>query len=186
MAKFVYRAATSFNGYIADENNSIEWLFSVDRGDGPPPSLLDGVGALVTGSTTYEWLLQSANMLAEPATWQTYYGTRPMFVFTTRALPVPAGADVRFVQGPVADHLETIRAAAGGDDVAISSGGELAGQLLDAGALDEITLGIAPVALTGGTPLLPRRLEADRLQLTAFERHGQLLNVTYTVQPTVD
>lgn len=183
MTKFSYRTAMSFNGFIADEDHSIAWLYGVDRGDGPPPNVLEGIGAVVTGSTTYEWLLESANMLAEPTTWQTYYGARPMFVFSTRDLPAPAGADVRFVQGAVADHLETIRTAAGSGGVAISSGGELAGQFLDADALDEITVGVAPVALTGGTPLLPRRLDSDRLRLTAVEQRGQLVNLTYTVQP---
>jgi len=181
MPKVIYRTAASFNGFIADEQGSVSWLYGVDRGDGPPPNVLEGVGVVVTGSTTYEWLLESANMLAEPATWQTYYASRPVFVFTTRQLPAPAGADVRFVQGRVEDHLETILAAAGAEDVAISSGGELAGQFLDAGALDEITIGVAPVALANGTQLLPRRLEADRLRLTAVEQRGQLVNLTYTV-----
>lgn len=183
MTRFIYRTAMSFNGFIADEQGSVSWLFGIDRGGGPPPNMLSGVGAVVTGSTTYEWLLRSADMLAAPATWQQYYGTRPMFVFTTRELAAPTGADVRFVRGPVDDHVEAITAAAGDGDVAISSGGELAGQFLDAGALDEITIGVAPVALPGGTPLLPRHLEADRLHLTAVEQRGQMVNLTYTVKP---
>ena len=119
-----------------------------------------GVGVIVAGSTTYQWVVETVNMMAEPGKWQQYYGSRPIFVFTSRSLAAPEGADVRFVQGQVADHLDAIQAAAGDDDVCVSGGGDLVGQFLDINALDEVTLGIAPVALAGGAPLLPRRVEA--------------------------
>jgi dihydrofolate reductase len=179
--KIFYRTATSFNGFIADENNSMGWLFGVDQGNEAPPDRLAGVGVIVAGSTTYEWVMQATNMLAEPEKWKQVYGDRPMFVFTTRSLRAPDGADVRFVRGAVGDHLAAIRAAAGDRDVCVSGGGDLVGQFLDIGALDEIILGVAPVALTGGAPLLPRRVEADRLRLTEVSRRGQFVNVTYAV-----
>lgn len=182
MTRFIYRTAMSLNGFIADENGSVTWLFGVDRGDGPPPNPLAGIGAVVTGSTTYEWLLRSANMLDDPAIWEQFYGSRPMFVFTTRELRAPAGADVRFVRGPVNQHLAGITAEAGDGDVAVSSGGELAGQFLDAGALDEIRIGLTPVALSGGTPLLSHHLGADRLHLTAVELRGQIVDLTYSIR----
>ena len=184
MTKIYYRTATSFNGFIADEDNSLSWLFAVDQGDGPPEDILGGVGTIVAGSTTYEWVMNATNMFAEPDKWQQFYGSRPMFVFTTRSLPAPEGADVRFIQGPVADHLAAIKAAAGEGNVAVSGGGDLVGQFLDIGALDEIIIGVAPVALTGGAPLLPRRVEADRLRLTDVTQRGQFVHLTYAVTNT--
>jgi dihydrofolate reductase len=182
--KVFYRTATSFNGFIADENNSLEWLFGVDQGDGAPPDRLAGVGVIVAGSTTYEWVVGAMNLMAEPGKWGKVYGDRPMFVFTTRSLAAPEGADVRFVRGAVGEHLDAIRAAAGERDVCVSGGGDLAGQFLDIGALDEIVLGVAPVALAGGAPLLPRRVEADRLRVTDVGRRGQFVNITYAVSGT--
>src|SRR5699024_893117 len=108
---------------------------------------------------------RETNVLAQPHKWQQYYGARPMFVFTSRELPRPTGADVRCVHGSTADHLPAIRAAADGKDVWITGGGDLAGQFLDVGALDKIVMTVAPVALASGAPLLPRRVEADRLNL---------------------
>ncbi|MGI8722428.1 MAG: dihydrofolate reductase family protein [Geodermatophilaceae bacterium] len=63
------------------------------------------------------------------------------------------GRDIRFRQGHVADHLPEILAAAQGKKVRVLGGGDLAGQFLDADALDEITLTVVPVAVTGGAPL---------------------------------
>src|SRR5690606_20646317 len=97
----------------------------------------------------------------------------PTFVFTSRQLPAPAGADIRFRSGPVADVLDELREAAGDGDIWVVGGGDLVGQFLDIGALDEIALSVAPVALTGGAPLLPRRVESDRLRLVSARAVGQ-------------
>ncbi|WP_416888701.1 hypothetical protein [Microbacterium sp.] len=56
-------------------------------------------------------------------------------------------------------------------------------QILDAGALDEIAISIAPVLLTGGAPLLPRRVESDRLRLVSANAVGQFARVVYAVAP---
>jgi dihydrofolate reductase len=60
-------------------------------------------------------------------------------------------------------------------------GGELVGQLFDAGALDEVALTVAPVFLDGGAPLLPRRIESDRLRLLSAAAHGQFARLVYEV-----
>jgi dihydrofolate reductase len=119
--------------------------------------------------------------LAHPEKWRDFHGDRPTFVFTTRDLPVPDGADIRFVRGAVTDALPAIRSAAGDGDIWIVGGGDLAGQFLDAGELDAIALSVAPVALDGGAPLLPRRIESDRLRLVSAEAHGQFARLLYEV-----
>lgn len=184
MGRIVFDTATSLNGWIADEDNSLAWLFAVDNGDAPDDALFpSGASVLVEGSTTYEWLLAEEDVLAHPERWRAFHGDRPTFVFTSRDLPVPDGADVRFVSGPVEQALPAIREAAGDGDVWVVGGGDLAGQFLDVGALDEIALSVAPVALTGGAPLLPRRLESDRLRLVSTEAVGQFARLVYRVLP---
>jgi dihydrofolate reductase len=138
---------------------------------------------MVEGSTTYEWVLDDQDILAHPGKWQDFHGDKTVFVFTSRQLPVPEGADVRFLSGSVADALPAIREAAGERDIWVVGGGDLAGQFLDAGALDEIAISVAPVALTGGAPLFPRRVESDRLRLASATKVGQFARLVYTVQP---
>lgn len=184
MGRIVFDAATSLNGWIADEDGSLAWLFAVENGTSPEEGLFpDAATVLVEGSTTYEWVLADRDLLVHPERWRELHGDRPTFVFTTRDLPVPAGADVRLVSGPVADALPAIRTAAGDGDIWVVGGGDLAGQFLDAGELDEIALSVAPVALTGGAPLLPRRIESDRLRLVSASAVGQFARLVYAVGP---
>jgi dihydrofolate reductase len=184
MTNFVFDTATTLNGWIADRDNSLGWLFSVPGGTEPDPELLpQAATVMVEGSTTYEWVLANSDLLAHPERWREFHGERPTFVFTTRELPTPAGADVRFVRGPVADALPAIREAAGEGDVWVIGGGELAGQFFDAGALDQLALSVAPVALDGGAPLLPRRIESDRMRLVSAAQHGQFARLIYAIAP---
>jgi dihydrofolate reductase len=182
MTRVIFNTAVSFDGYIADERNSLGWLFAVDSADQPDNAdFMDRIGVLVEGSTTYRWVLSETDVLDDPQKWQGYYGDRPTFVFTSRRHPSPAGADIRFVRGRVVDLLPDILAAAGDKDVWVMGGGDLAGQFLDADALDEIELTIAPVSLGSGARLLPRRIESDRLRLVSAERSGQFARVVYSV-----
>jgi dihydrofolate reductase len=187
MTKTQYYTATSFDGFIADENNSLDWLFQVE----PAKPTVDRfaaffaeVGAMAMGATTYEWVLDHDQLLDNPSKWQDYYGSTPCWVFTHRALPPIPGADLRFVQGGVTVvHDEMVRAATG-KNVWIVGGGELVGQFADQGRLDEILLGVAPVTLGGGAPLLPRRLTAADLTLTSVEQDGQFALLSYTLNKT--
>ncbi|WP_343212723.1 dihydrofolate reductase family protein [Arthrobacter sp. H41] len=152
MTRTIFSTATTLNGYIADESNSLDWLFAVE----PPEAqdhldFLAGVGVLVQGSTTYEWVLREEQLLENPGKWPEYYGDRPTFVFTSRGLPVPAGADVRCVSGQVLEVFPKLEDAAAGKDIWVVGGGDLAGQFLDAGMLDEIQLFVAPAALATGS-----------------------------------
>lgn len=182
MGKVIFDTATAFNGWIADEQSSLDWLFAVPDGDAPDEGMFPAhATVLVEGSTTYLWVLEHEDLLAHPERWQGFYGDRPTVVFTHRELPVPTGADVRFVSGPVSQALPAIRAAAGDGDVWVAGGGDLAGQFLDAGALDEIALSVAPVALAGGAPLLPRTVGSDRLTLVSAAAIGQFARLVYAV-----
>ena len=187
MTRILFDTATTINGFIADEHNSLAWLFAVEGGEHPDEGLFPSDAAvLVEGSTTYEWVLAESDIIANPEQWKEFHGDKPTFVFTSRQLPVPAGADVRFVSGDIASVLPALREAAGGGDIWVVGGGDLAGQFLDIGALDEIAISVAPVLLAGGAPLLPRRVESDRLRLVSAEAVGQFARLVYAVGPDAE
>jgi dihydrofolate reductase len=174
-----YFTATSVDGYIADERNSLDWLFAVeDREDDRFARFFATVGAMALGRTTYEWVLDHEQVLEQPEKWREWYGATPSWVFTHRDLPVVPGADVRFVRDDVRPVHRAMVDAAGGKDVWLVGGGDLVGQFADARLLDEVVLGVAPVTLGAGAPLLPRRLD---LRLTGVERSGQFAYLTYAV-----
>ena len=183
MTRTIYYTASTLNGFLADSNSSLDWLFVVAQENETFPAFIEGIGAIVQGSTTYEWVVDHEDLVAHPEKWPAFYGHRTNWVFTSRPLPVIEGADVRFVAGDVRDHWKNIVESAGDRDVWLVGGGDLVGQFADAGLLDEIRVQLAPVTLDGGAPLLPRRIESERLTLREARQNGQFAELIYTLGP---
>ncbi len=180
MALTQYYTATSLDGFIADPDNSLGWLFTREREEDGPMNYGDfiaGVGALAMGSTTYEWILDHEFSGKDQSEWQWPYDI-PGWVFTHRQLPVVPEAPIEFTSADVATVHEQMVAAAGDRNVWLVGGGDLVGQFADVGLLDEVIVGIAPVTLGGGAPLLPRRLE---LRLDEVARNGDFAAARYSV-----
>ena len=178
-----YYTATTLDGFIADANDSLEWLFSREQDHGGPlnyAAFIAEVGALAMGSTTYEWVIEHEFSGTPPEEWNWPYDL-PCWVFTHRELTVVPGADVRFTSDDVASVHEQMTEAARGKNVWIVGGGDLVGQFADAGLLDEVIVYVAPVTLGAGKPLLPRSLEL-RLEETA--RNGDFVCSRYAVMKT--
>ncbi len=169
-----YYTATSLDGFIADSDNSLDWLFQLGEAEGMEeeyPRFIADVGALAMGSTTYTWIAEHTGFLQDPAKWE--YDL-PTWVFSSRDLPRPEGPDIRFVSGDVAPVHAAMVEAAGGKNVWLVGGGDLVGQFHDAGLLDELILGVAPVFLGSGAPLLPRRIVTPPLELVEATTYGRV------------
>jgi len=183
MTRVIFNTATTLNGFLADDADSLSWLFAVagaDEAEQDFGGFMKSIGCLVMGSTTYEWVVDHENLIEHPEKWP--YRARPAFVLSSRPLPVVAGADIRLRAGDVAGHWPEIREAAGDRDVWLVGGGDLVGQFADAGLLDEVRVSVAPVTLVSGRPLLPRRLESDRLRLESVRQAGQFAELVYSVR----
>jgi dihydrofolate reductase len=175
-----YYTATTLDGFIADENHSLDWLFTRAREpDGPLSyeAFIADVGALAMGSTTYEWILDHEFAGKDPSEWKWPYDI-PCWVFTHREPPVVPNARIELVKGAVAPVHERMVSAAGLRNVWLVGGGDLVGQFADAGLLDEVLVTIAPCTLGTGAPLLPRRLE---LRLEELGRNGDFAAARYAV-----
>jgi dihydrofolate reductase len=91
-----YYTATTLDGFIADLDNSLDWLFTRKRDE---DGLLNygefiaDVGAMALGSTTYEWILDHEFADKDPADWKWPYDI-PCWVFTHRQLPVGPDSDL--------------------------------------------------------------------------------------------
>jgi dihydrofolate reductase len=167
-----YYTATTLDGFIADPDHSLEWLFTHAREpDGPLnyDAFIAEVGALAMGATTYEWILDHV---------EEWPYDRPSLVFTHRDLRAVPDARIEFTSGDVEPAYEKLVEAAAGRNVWIVGGGDLVGQFADAGLLDEVLVSIAPVTLGAGAPLLPRRLE---LRLEELGRNGDFVSARFAV-----
>jgi len=170
--KTQYFTATSLDGFIATEDDPLEWLFPLgDINDSSYPEFISKVGALAMGSATYEWMLRNAEKVAAE-TGSPWPYTQPAWVFSNRTLPAIEGANLRFVQGDVRQVHNQMRAAAGTKNIWIVGGGDLAGQFYDTGLLDELIIQIGSATLGKGKPLFPRRVLSPRLQLVSVRQIG--------------
>ncbi len=153
----IYFAAATLDGYIADRDDGIGWLTGFEpnyEGQGDEVTVaidefVEHTGALVMGSSTYEFILGHD--------WP--YGDRPSWVLTSRELPVAEGADIRFHNGPVAAiHPEMVEAASE-RDLWVVGGGPVASDLVDSGLLDQLWVTIVPIILGTGKPLFSRPID---------------------------
>lgn len=133
-------------------------------------------------STTYEWILEHARLLAEPERWRRFYATSPAGCHAPRAAGDPGRE-----RGPRRGRR---RAGARADDGGGGREERLARRrrrprrpVADRGLLDEILVAVAPVTLGAGAPLLPRRLTSSRLELVDVARDGQFARLSYRVRP---
>jgi dihydrofolate reductase len=167
-----YYTASSIDGFIADSDNSLDWLFQFSEKTGMEdqyPEFIAHVGAMAMGSTTYEWVAEHTGFLRDPSKWEY---TIPTWVFSSRDLPRVEGPDIRFVSGDVGPvHQEMVNAAEG-KNVWLVGGGDLVGQFHDQSLLDEVIIGMASVFLGSGAPLLPRKIVTPPLQLLEVTQFG--------------
>ncbi|NJM65576.1 MAG: dihydrofolate reductase [Acaryochloris sp. RU_4_1] len=179
--KTQYYTATSLDGFIATEDDSLDWLFPLgDLNDSSYPEFIAEIGALVMGSSTYEWMIRNADKVAAE-TGSSWPYTQPVWVFTSRRLPLVEGADIRFVKGDVRPVHHEMRAAAEGKNIWIVGGGDLAGQFHDAGLLDELIVQMGSVTLGRGKQLFPRRVLSPTLRLVLVRQIGTMAELRYEV-----
>ena len=167
-----YYCAMSLDGFIAESDDTLDWLMKYEgsyEGEGAEPggrggyeTFYEGVGALVMGSVTYEFVLEHE---AAGGSWP--YAGKPTWVLSSRDLPVIEGdgVDVRIEGGPVAALYDEMVGAAGERHVWVVGGGNVASQFAEEGLLDEVHVTIVPVVLGEGKPLFDRRLPGGPMQL---------------------
>ncbi len=192
MSKTQYYCAATLDGYIADADDRIDWLtgyegtYPGDEAESGPmaeggsyEAFYDGVGALVSGSVTYEFILDH---IAAGGKWP--YAGKPCWILSSRELPIPEGeaVDVRIENASVRELYERMMESAGDGNLWIVGGGNVASQFADAGLLDEVLVTVVPVVLGRGKPLFDRGLPGGPLQLTAVKPHSNgMVALSYRV-----
>lgn len=180
--KVQYYTATTLDGYIADSEHSLDWLFQFESlEDTSYPAFIADVGAVVMGSSTYKWLLKH-HVYADPEKPKPWPYELPAWIFSSRPQEQLPGANTKFVQGDVMRSFPAIQESAGKKNIWVAGGGDLVGQFYDCGLLDEIIVQIAPVTLGKGAPVLPRRIDKPPLEVLSVTPYKSgLVEVHYRV-----
>ncbi|HEX2295810.1 MAG TPA: dihydrofolate reductase family protein, partial [Actinomycetota bacterium] len=115
---------------------------------------VEATGAVVMGRRLFDIVDAPGGWSDDMGYGAGYAATPPCFVVTHEPpLEVRLASRFTFVTGGVRAAVEQARAAAGAKDVVVMGGGDVIGQCLDAGLLDELRIHLAPLVLGDGTPL---------------------------------
>jgi dihydrofolate reductase len=174
MAKLIYSAVASLDGYIADKTGNFDWAAPDDELHAFINELERPVGTHLYGRRMYEVMRfwENPDLLADKshvmrdfaAIWQ----AADKVVFS-RTLGVASTAKTRIDREFDAGAIRQMKAAAERD---ISVGGpELAAHAIRAGMVDEFQLFFVPILVGGGTRSLPDNLLL-KLELVDEHRFG--------------
>jgi dihydrofolate reductase len=171
MAKLIYSAIASLDGYVADAHGRWDWSVPDDEVHAFVNDLQRQVGTHLLGRRMYEVLVA----------WETIDDPDPVIrdfaqlwrsadkVVYSRTLETVASARTRIEREFDPEAVRALKAAADRD--LMIGGPELAGEALRARLVDEIQLLLSPVVVGGGQPVLPDGARVD-LELLAERRFG--------------
>jgi len=139
--------ATSLDGFIADREGCLDWLFhydDMDLGEHDYRRFAESIRTVVMGRDTYDFIA------AQPGPWA--YAGKRVLVVTSKPIEMPRGE--LEIRRNVEALIAELRALDDGD-VWMLGGGKLQAAFLAHGAIDEIEIFVLPEILGGGTALFP-------------------------------
>ena len=182
MAKLIYSAITSLDGYVADEDGNFDWAAPDEEVHTFVNDLERSVGTYLYGRRMYEVMVywETAHTAADqPPFMQDYAGIWQAAdkIVYSKTLETVSTTRTRIERDFDAEAVRQMKARAGRD---ISVGGpELAAQALKAGLVDEWHLFVTPIVVGGGKRSLPDdvRVKLELLDERRFE--GGVVHLHY-------
>jgi len=174
MAKLIYSAITSLDGYVADEDGNFDWAAPDEEVHSFVNDLERPVGTHLYGRRMYEVMVywETAHTLADQPPfikdfaeiWQA-----PDKIVYSKTLEAVSSARTRIERDFDPEAVRQLKGSTGRD---ITVGGpELAAQAIKAGLVDEYHLLVAPIVVGGGKQSLPDNVRL-KLELLDERRFG--------------
>jgi dihydrofolate reductase len=165
-----YSVAMSLDGFIADEQGGYAWIPENDHIDFA--AYLSKIDALIMGRHTYE-LLVAHDQVGGFADFALYV--------VSMTLDPAEHPDVTIVSDDVEGFTRDLKKREG-KDIWLFGGGKLFRSLLQAGLVDRVEVGVIPVLLGGGVPLLPGFDGFATLRLHSVEDIAGVVLMKYDVE----
>lgn len=171
--KLVLFIATSLDGYIATEDDSLEWLFKVDgEGDNGFSEFYDTVDTVIMGRRTYDWLLEQ-ELESFP------YEGKECYVFSRTVSE--DNENVQFFSGDVVDLTNQLKNKEG-KNIWVMGGGDLIHSFINKRLVDELIVTVSPVLIGKGIPLFKEFDFEIELSLKSINRFNQFAELHYEVK----
>jgi dihydrofolate reductase len=186
MAKLIYSAITSLDGYVADKNGNFDWAAPDEEVHRFVNDLERPIGTYLYGRRIYETMVywETAHTLPDqPPFIQDFAGIWQAAdkIVYSRTLETVSSARTQIERDFDAEAVRQMKASAERD---ISVGGpDLAGQAIKAGLVDEYHLFLTPVIVGGGKQSLPDNVRQE-LELLDERRFGSgVVHLHYRTKP---
>jgi dihydrofolate reductase len=171
MAKLIYSAITSLDGYVADQDGNFDWSAPDEEVHSFVNDLERPIGTYLYGRRMYEVMVywETAHPFADqPPFIQDFaqiWQAADKIVYS-KSLETVSSARTRIERDFDAEAVRQMKATAGRD---ITVGGpELAAQAIKAGLVDEYHLFVGPIVVGGGKQSLPNNV---RVKLELLDEH---------------
>jgi dihydrofolate reductase len=157
MAKLIYTAITSLDGYVADEDGNFDWAEPDEEVHSFVNDLERPAGTYLYGRRMYEVMVswETMDTLADPPFVQDFaeiWQAADKIVYS-KTLETVSSARTRIERDFDPEAVRQMKASAGRD---ITVGGpDLAAQAIRAGLVDELHLFVSPIVVGGGKQSLP-------------------------------
>ena len=171
MAKLIYSAITSLDGYVADKDGNFDWAAPSEEVHAFVNQLERSVGTYLYGRRMYETMVywQTAHTRPESSPVELDYAEiwqAADKIMYSRTMTDVSSARTRIEREFDPDAVRRLKESAGRD---LSVGGaELAAQAIKDGVVEEYHLFVNPVVVGGGTSTLPDNV---RLDLELLDEH---------------
>jgi dihydrofolate reductase len=163
--------AITLDGYVARADGAVDYLDKYPLEEFDFDGFVEGIGALIMGSTTY----------VQTIGWGWIWGDRPTLVLTTRSdLAVPEGADVRFAAMPTAEAIRSF-AVETPKRLWVFGGGRVVTEGLRGGAIDTLDLTVVPEVLGSGIPLFTDAFEGPMSVTEAVPYANGAVRLVYEI-----
>ena len=162
MAKLIYSAIASLDGYVEDEGSKFDWAMPDEEMHAFVNDLERPIGTYLYGRRMYEtmvfWETASAD---EPSVFYDYAGIwrDAEKIVYSRTLESVSSERTRIEREFDPDAVRRLKQSSGAD-IAVG-GAELAGQAIGAGLVDECHLFLFPIVVGGGKRALPDNVRAQ-------------------------
>ncbi|KKH49348.1 dihydrofolate reductase family protein [Methanosarcina sp. 1.H.A.2.2] len=168
--------ACSLDGFIAQENGSIDWLTEYEsspKTDYGYSEFYASISTVLMGRKTYEQVLSFGD-------WP--YGEKKTYVFTRQKEPLLRENNVEFVSGDVGEFMRQVQENTD-EDIWLVGGSQLIKAFLEEDLVQDLIIFVVPLILGSGIPLFDRIGKEVRLRMIDTERYESgLARLEYEIE----
>ncbi|WP_125589812.1 dihydrofolate reductase family protein [Companilactobacillus jidongensis] len=173
MRKVIFYGAISLDGYLADKDYSLDWLFKYNDQKIMEESyqpFFKQVDTIIMGRQTYDDLMQMSEEFPYPNT--------EVFVLSHREIN---SEYVKQTDKTIAELVKELKETTG-KDIWIVGGGQLVSSLIEQNLIDTLQIQITPDLLGSGVKLFQHMNHTSNFKTIFAKQYGELIDVKYQLK----